>query len=122
MAGLVSRLIDRWSVESAAGATVVPAPTHSGVAPIEHCAGRTRVDVRGVVRSVVVRPVDDVTALEAELDDGTGSLTLVWLGRRSIVGIESGRSLTVTGRIGRRGAERVMYNPAYTLGSAGGDA
>ena len=53
--------------------------------------------------------------LEGDLDDGTGIVTLVWLGRRHIVGIEPGRALTVTGRIGLHDGRRVLYNPRYEL-------
>jgi hypothetical protein len=59
--------------------------------------------------------VDGVTALEAELYDGSEPLTLIWLGRDAIEGIEQGRTLTVHGRVGRRGKERVLYNPRYEL-------
>ena len=59
--------------------------------------------------------VDGVTALEAELYDGSDSVTLIWLGRRTIEGVEAGRRLTAHGRIGRRGEERVLYNPSYEL-------
>lgn len=115
MASFVSRLVDRWSVERQEKAVLDDPRAEADCEAIESCPPRGRVDVHGVLRSVTVRPVDNVTALEAELHDGTGSVTLVWLGRRSIVGISSGRSLTATGRIGRRGSERVMYNPAYWL-------
>jgi hypothetical protein len=53
--------------------------------------------------------------LEAELFDGSGSLILVWLGRREIAAISPGRSLEVRGRIGRHGGDRIIYNPRYTL-------
>ena len=45
----------------------------------------------------------------------TEPLTLIWLGREVIEGIETGRALTVHGRVGRRGEERVLYNPRYEL-------
>ena len=115
MASVVSRLIERWSVERQENAELDDSRAAAGCEAIESCPARGRVDVHGVLRSVTLRPIDNVTALEAELHDGTGSVTLVWLGRRRIVGISSGRSLTATGRIGRRGSERVMYNPAYRL-------
>lgn len=117
MAGMVSRLIDRLSVERQEDSELQDRRTAAGCAAIQDSPARVPVDVHGVLRSVALRPVDNVTALEAELYDGTGSVTLVWLGRRRIVGISPGRSLTATGRIGRRGHERVMYNPSYRLDS-----
>lgn len=115
MPGLVSRLIDRLSVENQEDAELRDRTREVGCTSIESAPTRGKIDVHGVLRSVALRPVDNVTALEAELYDGTGSVTLIWLGRRRIVGISSGRSLTATGRIGLRGAERVMYNPQYRL-------
>lgn len=115
MAGLVARLIDRLSVERQEDDELRDRTRETGCTAVADSTSRERVDVHGVLRSVSIRPVDNATALEAELYDGTGSLTLVWLGRRRIVGIAPGKSLTVTGRIGRRGTERVMYNPAYRL-------
>ena len=76
---------------------------------------RCMANLHGTLRSVSQRPIDGVTALEAELDDGTEPLTLIWLGRDVIEGIEAGRTLTVHGRVGRRGKERVLYNPRYEL-------
>ena len=37
------------------------------------------------------------------------------LGRRQIVGIEPGRNLRITGRIGVFEGTRSMYNPRYEL-------
>ena len=45
----------------------------------------------GRLRAVVYTPSENVPTLEAELFDGSGSIALVWLGRRRIVGIERGR-------------------------------
>ena len=42
-------------------------------------------------------------------------VTLVWLGRRHIAGIEPGRQLTVRGRIAMREDRKVIYNPYYEL-------
>ena len=84
---------------------------------IDEAPDREPVTVRGTLRSVTVRPRGGVPALEAELFDGSGVLTLVWLGRRRIAGIDAGRAMQVTGRIGRHGQEetRILYNPRYEL-------
>lgn len=82
---------------------------------IEHAVDRDRVHLRGVLRTVTLRPRGGVPALEAELSDGSGVLTIVWLGRRRIAGISPGRSLDVQGRIGTHDGARVMYNPRYEL-------
>jgi hypothetical protein len=82
---------------------------------IVDCEDRTPVRLRGTLRTVTLRPRGGVPALEAELFDGSDSLTLVWLGRREIAAITPGRSVEVRGRIGRHGRDRVLYNPRYTL-------
>lgn len=76
---------------------------------------RTPVQLRGTLRTVTLRPRGGVPALEAELYDGSGTLTLIWLGRRKIAGITPGRSMEVTGRIGNFDGSRVLYNPRYEL-------
>ncbi|HYH33911.1 MAG TPA: OB-fold nucleic acid binding domain-containing protein [Nocardioides sp.] len=83
--------------------------------PIEEAPDRQLVTVRGVLRTVTLRPRGGVPALEAELFDGSGVLTLIFLGRRRIVGIAPGRSLRATGRIGVHEGTRLMYNPRYEL-------
>ena len=76
---------------------------------------REQVIVNGVLRTVTLRPRGGVPALEAELDDGSGVITLVWLGRRRISGVDPGRSVTVAGCIGRQGGVPIMFNPRYEL-------
>jgi hypothetical protein len=76
---------------------------------------REQVVVSGVLRTVTLRPRGGVPALEAELDDGSGVITVVWLGRRRITGVDPGRSVTVTGCIGRQGDVPLMFNPRYEL-------
>jgi hypothetical protein len=91
--------------------------THAetGFAKIGSAPDREQVRLRGTLRTVTLRPRGGVPALEAELTDGTGSITIVWLGRRRITGIAPGRSLSVQGRIGQQDGERILYNPRYEL-------
>lgn len=76
---------------------------------------RETVRLRGTLRTVTLRPRGGVPALEAELDDGTGAIVVIWLGRRRITGIAPGRSIQVQGRIGLQEGQRVLYNPRYEL-------
>lgn len=55
------------------------------------------------------------TGLEADLNDGSGVLRLVWMGQHRITGIEPGRTLVVEGRIGIQHGRKTMYNPRYEL-------
>jgi amino acid transporter len=83
--------------------------------PIGECGDRTVADVAGVLRSVTLRPRGPSLTMEADLWDGTGHVTLVWLGRRNIPGVQPGRRIVVHGRIARIKGERTIYNPLYEL-------
>ena len=53
--------------------------------------------------------------VSAEIYDGSGYVQAVWLGRRSIPGITTGRCVQVTGRITDSEGQRTMFNPRYEL-------
>jgi hypothetical protein len=110
------RSISRWANSSDQHARdlreTYADPGHDSIAS---APDRERVVLRGTLRTVTLRPRGGVPALEAELDDGTGSIVVVWLGRRRISGIAPGRSLEIQGRIGRHDGQRIMYNPRYEL-------
>ncbi|WP_337063345.1 OB-fold nucleic acid binding domain-containing protein [Kineococcus sp. G2] len=87
---------------------------HGGT-PCGAIPSRTRACVCGTLRSVTLRPRGGVPALEAELFDGSGSVSLVWLGRRRIAGVEPGRRLRARGLIADDDGHRVIFNPGYDL-------
>lgn len=87
----------------------------AGATPIMTCQRGEKVTACGILRSVVIRPRAGVPALEAELYDGTGTLSLVWLGRRRISGVEVGRSVVVEGRMTCDGDQSTLFNPRYRL-------
>jgi hypothetical protein len=82
---------------------------------IKDAPDRTKVVVQGTLKTVTLRPRGGVPALEAELYDGSGSINVIWLGRRRIGGVTPGRGIRVEGRIGVQEGARVMYNPRYEL-------
>lgn len=84
-------------------------------------ATRTRGKATGVLRSVVLRPREGVPTVEAELYDGSGALDLVWLGRRTIAGIEPGRRIRVEGMVCEVDGRRTVFNPRYELQSRPGE-
>jgi hypothetical protein len=89
----------------------------AGCEPVNMCRKGKVVTVTGRLKSVVYTPRETVPTLEAELFDGSGSVTLVWLGRRRIPGIEPGRTLTARGRFAAFDGKQVIYNPWYELGA-----
>ena len=110
------RSISRWaSNEHQDAEDMRRSYSDSSCVSIADAPDRERVRLRGTLRTVTLTPRGGVPALEAELFDGSGVLTLVWLGRRRIVGISAGSSLQVEGRIGVQNRTRVMFNPRYEL-------
>ncbi|MFI7589238.1 OB-fold nucleic acid binding domain-containing protein [Spongisporangium articulatum] len=91
-----------------------------GGTPIDQLTMRQPAMVCGTLRSVTLRPRGGVPALVAELYDGTGSVSVVWLGRRQISGIECGRRLRVKGLVTEVNDQRVIYNPRYELVATNG--
>ena len=71
--------------------------------------------VTGRLRTVVYTPRTTLPTLEAELSDGSDLVTLVWLGRRHIPGIQPGAAVTAKGRVAIRENRKVIYNPYYEL-------
>jgi amino acid transporter len=88
--------------------------------PIADSRDRQVTVAAGTLRAVTVRPRGHSQTLLADLWDGSGSLSLVWLGRRSIPGIESGRKILVRGRVTHIRGVRTMFNPVYELGPSDG--
>lgn len=116
--GRLRRSLSRWASSDDLEAEELRSDTEkAGCCMIADAGDRAFVDLQGSLRTVTLRPRGGVPALEAELYDGSGVITVVWLGRRRIAGIEPGRSIQVTGRIGVQEGTRVMYNPRYELRS-----
>jgi hypothetical protein len=86
-----------------------------GAEHVDTCRVGEPVCVAGSLRAVVLRPLAGVPTLEAELYDGTGTVTLVWLGRRRIRGSDPGRDLVARGRLTRRDGRLTLFNPSYEL-------
>ena len=86
-----------------------------GVIPIRECQHGAFVCVTGIVRVITVRPTAATPALEIEIYDGSGCVSVIWLGRRRIPGIATGRRIVVSGRLTCSPNSRVIYNPRYQL-------
>jgi hypothetical protein len=90
-----------------------------GATPIGELPSRRRATVTGTLRTVTLRPVGGVPALEAELWDGSGVVSLIWLGRRRLAAIEPGRALVATGLVCEQDGRLVIFNPRYELRPSG---
>ena len=105
--------------ESVDGVELAAAAAKSGATTVSQCSLGKPVCVAGTLRAVVLRPLAGVPTLEAELWDGTGTVTLVWLGRRRIRGIDPGRTLVARGRLTKREGKPTVFNPEYELKAVG---
>jgi hypothetical protein len=90
----------------------------SGCVLAHTCRRGDHVLLTGRLRTVVYTPRTNLPTLEAELYDGSDTVTLVWLGRRRIAGVEPGRTLTVRGRVALRDGQKVIFNPYYELSAS----
>ncbi|WP_459547098.1 OB-fold nucleic acid binding domain-containing protein [Nocardia sp. X0981] len=87
----------------------------SGACRVSDCRRGEEAMMLGRLRSVDSCPQSAGASVQAEFFDGTDAITLVWIGRRRIPGIESGRHIMVRGRVGEREGRKVIFNPYYEL-------
>ncbi len=73
------------------------------------------IQVTGVVKSVTVRPNTQVPTYEVEVFDGSGSLTVIWQGRKHVTGVEPGTRIEVEGRITFISGKPCLHNPVYKI-------
>lgn len=113
--GIISRAMKHRSVESEDTDELKTASKNAGCELISLQADRSIVTIHGVLKSVTFCPLDARPSLEAEICDGSDSVTIVWIGRRHLMGIAPGKTLKITGRMGMRRGLHVIYNPRYEL-------
>lgn len=89
--------------------------TDSGAQRIDKCQPGAQVQLVGTVKAVSSRSDDQSPALEIELADSSGVITVVWLGRQRIPGIVQGRSMKVCGRMTCNTDRPTIFNPRYEL-------
>ena len=87
----------------------------AGATPIRDLQPHTMGTVQGTVSMLTLNPRSGSAWLEAELHDGTGTLKLIWMGRRVIPGIIPGVKMRVEGRITLHEGNPAIFNPAYEL-------
>ena len=98
-----------------AAPNVSPATLPTDRTRIADLVPRQRSTVAGRVRSIRVQPWGGNPALECSVADETGTITIVFFGRREVMGIRLGTILSVTGIAGDHHGMRAFLNPEYTL-------
>ena len=87
----------------------------TGASLIVELHDREWAKLHGTITVLTMKPRSGTPWLEAEFNDGSGTVTLIWMGRRAIPGIDAGRELTVSGRVSYVDGQRRLYNPIYEL-------
>jgi amino acid transporter len=85
------------------------------VTPIGEIVWRKRAQVRGRVTAIRMAPRGAAPVLEVEIWDETGGVSLQFLGRREIAGLEVGSELCAEGMVGEEEGSMVILNPSYEL-------
>jgi hypothetical protein len=85
------------------------------VTPIGNIEWRKRAQVQGRVTSIKTAPRGSAPTLEVEIWDETGGVSLHFLGRREIAGLEVGSQLRAEGMVGEEEGSMVILNPSYEL-------
>jgi hypothetical protein len=85
------------------------------VMPIGAVQWRKRAQVQGKVTSIKPAPSSAAPVLEIELWDESGGITLQFLGRREIAGLEVGSELRAEGMVGEENGALKILNPSYEL-------
>ncbi len=76
---------------------------------------RKRAQVQGRVTSIKTAPRGSAPSLQVEIWDETGGVSLQFLGRRDIAGLEVGSQMRAEGMVGEEGGSMVILNPSYEL-------
>ena len=85
------------------------------VTPIGSIEWRKRSKVHGRVTSISTAPRGSAPMLQVEVWDETGGITLNFLGRREIAGLEVGLEMRAEGMVGEEEGQLTILNPSYEL-------
>ena len=83
--------------------------------PIGEIQWRKRAHVQGRVTAIKSAPRGSAPILQVEVWDQTGGVTLQFLGRREIAGLEVGSQLRAEGMVGEEEGALTILNPSYEL-------
>ncbi|HEV7887586.1 MAG TPA: OB-fold nucleic acid binding domain-containing protein [Acidimicrobiales bacterium] len=89
-----------------------------GAVDIAAAEPRQELTLAGQIKYVRIVPRPDGSPwLEATVDDGTGSITVLWTGRKKIPGVRPGQRVVIKGRGAPTGpgGRLLIYNPRYEL-------
>ena len=85
------------------------------IVPIGKITWRNRAHVKGRVTSIRTAPRDSAPTVEVEIWDETGGVTLQFLGRREIAGLDVGSQVRAEGMVGEAEGSLTILNPSYEI-------
>ena len=85
------------------------------ITPIGNITWRKRAHVKGRVNSIKSAPSGASPLVEVEMWDESGGVTLQFLGRREITGLEVGSQLKAEGMVGEDNGQLIILNPSYEI-------
>jgi hypothetical protein len=85
------------------------------ILPIGSITWRKRAHVQGRVSSIKSAPADSSPIVEVEVWDETGGVTLQFLGRREISGLDVGAAIKAEGMVGEENGQLIILNPSYEI-------
>lgn len=87
-----------------------------GAIPIADVKWRDHVKVAGRIKAMRIQPwAEQVASLELTVADGTGGITVVFLGRRKLGGVHLGTHIVIEGTTSEHHGLLTVLNPAYQL-------
>ncbi len=88
---------------------------NENILPISNATWRRRAHVRGQVTAIRTAPSGGAPKVEVEIWDSTGGITLQFLGRREIAGLDVGSTLCAEGMVGESEGSLTILNPSYEI-------
>jgi RecG-like helicase len=85
------------------------------ITPIGSIQWRKRAHVSGKVTAIRPASMSSAPTLEIEIWDESGGVTLQFLGRREIAGLEVGSTLVAEGMVGEQNGALTILNPNYRI-------
>jgi RecG-like helicase len=85
------------------------------ITPIGNIVWRKRAHIQGRVTSIRTAPSGAAPVINVEIWDETGGVTLQFLGRREIRGLDIGTELRAEGMVADNDGKMNILNPSYEL-------
>ncbi|MCG6566453.1 OB-fold nucleic acid binding domain-containing protein [Tessaracoccus sp. ZS01] len=105
----------RWvtPIEELEATELIQRAEDSGAQQLARCEPRSRVTLRGEIVSITSDAENGW--LQAEVNDGSGTVRLIWMGRSRLECLMPGRHIRVAGRLADEDGNPVIYNPDFEI-------